>query len=83
MIHRFSTVPFGPHCVISRHGGEHYQIRDLDSRFGTFVNDVPVRERRLEDGDRIRVCGSLFLFSHASAVEASDPSPSPIAELER
>ena len=37
-------------------------IADLDSLNGTFVNDVPVRRRALEHGDRIRIGDSVFLF---------------------
>ena len=49
------------HCVIASHGGQ-YQIRDLESRNGTFVNGVPVRERSLADGDEIQIGNSLLLF---------------------
>jgi Nif-specific regulatory protein len=36
-------------------------IRDLDSLNGTFVNDVPVRERPLSNGDKIAIGDSIFL----------------------
>ncbi len=49
------------HCLIEREAGV-FRIRDLDSRNCTFVNDVPVKVRLLEHGDRIKVAGSLFLF---------------------
>jgi Nif-specific regulatory protein len=39
-----------------------FVIKDLDSLNGTFVNDVPVKTRRLEHGDRIRIGESQFLF---------------------
>ena len=39
-----------------------YVITDLDSLNGTFVNDVPVKSRVLQPGDRIRVGESQFLF---------------------
>ena len=49
------------HCVIApRDGG--FEIRDLDSRNGTFVNGVPVHERQLDEGDEVRIGNSLFLF---------------------
>ncbi|MCE2539963.1 MAG: SpoIIE family protein phosphatase [Acidobacteria bacterium] len=35
--------------------GAGYAIRDRGSRYGTFVNDEPVTERALGDGDRIRL----------------------------
>jgi Nif-specific regulatory protein len=49
------------HCVIRGREGN-FEISDLDSRNCTFVNDVPVKKRALEHGDRIRVARSLFLF---------------------
>ena len=51
------------HCMISR-AGDDFQITDLDSRNGTFVNGVPIGERILRHGDRIDVgkCGFVFLM---------------------
>ncbi|HEV7509982.1 MAG TPA: sigma 54-interacting transcriptional regulator [Thermoanaerobaculia bacterium] len=49
------------HCELEADGGR-FRLRDLDSRHGTFVNGVPVRERDLEPGDLIALGGSLFLF---------------------
>lgn len=37
-------------------------ITDLQSLNGTFVNDVPVKRRVLEHGDRIRIGDTQFLF---------------------
>jgi pSer/pThr/pTyr-binding forkhead associated (FHA) protein len=37
-------------------------ILDLDSRNGTFVNRVPVKERELENGDEVRIGEYVFLF---------------------
>ena len=42
------------HCVIVSRSGQ-YEIRDLESRNGSFVNGVPVRERTLADGDEIQI----------------------------
>src|SRR5688500_18397922 len=39
-----------------------FVITDLDSLNGTFVNDVPVKRRCLEHGDRVRIGDSQFLF---------------------
>ena len=50
-----------PHGEVSRdhaeivEAGAGYAIRDRGSRYGTFVNDDPVTERALADGDRIRL----------------------------
>jgi len=42
--------------------GDGFVITDLESLNGTFVNDVPVRSRLLEHGDRVRIGDSQFLF---------------------
>ncbi|MBV9957608.1 MAG: sigma 54-interacting transcriptional regulator [Acidobacteria bacterium] len=49
------------HCQIKRDGDEH-TIFDLDSLNSTFVNDLPVKQRQLAHGDRIKIGDSLFLF---------------------
>ena len=41
---------------------EHFVILDLDSLNGTFINDVPVKRRVLQHGDRVRIGDSQFLF---------------------
>ena len=62
---RFDPVPGG------------WKVVDLDSRNGTYVNDVLVAQKRLEDGDRIRAgrIGMQFLLEEElrdepAAVEA-------------
>jgi Nif-specific regulatory protein len=49
------------HCVIKREG-DLFKINDLESLNGTFVNDVPVKERFLEHGDRVRMGDYTFSF---------------------
>src|SRR3954468_4068405 len=49
------------HSIIKREG-ELFKITDLDSLNGTFVNDVPVKERYLEHGDRLRIGDYSFSF---------------------
>ncbi|HEY6186546.1 MAG TPA: sigma 54-interacting transcriptional regulator [Pyrinomonadaceae bacterium] len=49
------------HCVIRREEDQ-FKIKDLESLNGTFVNDVPVKERQINHGDRIRIGHHLFLF---------------------
>ena len=49
------------HCTI-KYDGALFKINDLESLNGTFVNDVPVKERALNHGDRVRVGNSVFLF---------------------
>jgi transcriptional regulator with GAF, ATPase, and Fis domain len=56
------------HCVIKGEDG-HFKIHDLESRNGSFVNGVPVKERLLEHGDRMEVGSSLFVF----LVEEGEP----------
>src|ERR1700722_10375337 len=72
------------HCVIQR-DGRGFLIKDLDSRNSTFVNDVPVKERRLADGDQIRIGKSILVFQglpqgrsgdRASLSIESGPTPS-------
>jgi transcriptional regulator with GAF, ATPase, and Fis domain len=41
---------------------EGFVITDLESLNGTFINDVPVKSRILEHGDRVRIGDSQFLF---------------------
>ncbi len=49
------------HCVVKREA-DLFRIKDLESLNGTFINDVPVKERELADGDRVRIGHHLFLF---------------------
>jgi transcriptional regulator with GAF, ATPase, and Fis domain len=49
------------HCALSR-DRDGYRIRDLDSRNGTSVNGVAVKEARLRDGDQISVGDSVFVL---------------------
>ncbi|MDQ2976861.1 MAG: sigma 54-interacting transcriptional regulator [Acidobacteriota bacterium] len=49
---------------------DQFAIVDLDSLNGTFINDVPVKRRRLQHGDRVRIGDSQFLFlMHDGEVE--------------
>ncbi|MDT4952539.1 MAG: hypothetical protein QOJ02_677 [Acidobacteriota bacterium] len=49
------------HCIIKQEGAL-FKISDLESLNGTFVNDVPVKERYLEHGDRLRIGDYTFSF---------------------
>ena len=49
------------HSQIEKEDAE-FVIADLDSLNGTFVNDVPVKRRQLQHGDRVRIGDSQFLF---------------------
>ena len=59
------------HCVIRR-DGQGFLIKDLDSRNSTFVNNVPVKERLLADGDQIRVGKSILVFQGLSQKRSGD-----------
>ena len=60
--------------------GDDYVINDLDSLNGTFVNDVPVKTRVLQHGDRVRVGESQFLFLLFEGDESSKSSQIEIDE---
>ena len=50
------------HCLIQP-AVEGFQIRDLGSNNGTFVNGKRVEERVLVDGDKIRIGDTVFRFA--------------------
>lgn len=56
------------HCVLRRED-DTYVVIDLESRNGTFVNGIAVRESRLHNGDKISVGDSVFLFLSSKAGE--------------
>jgi Nif-specific regulatory protein len=61
------------HAVIER-DGDRFVIADLGSRNGTFVNDVPVRRRELQHGDRVRIGDSQFFFLYEETDEPARTS---------
>jgi transcriptional regulator with GAF, ATPase, and Fis domain len=56
------------HCVITR-DGENLKIRDLESRNGTFVNGVAVKETLLQDGDQLAFGDSVFVLQLEHGLE--------------
>ena len=62
------------HCLI-RKDGQGFLIEDLESRNSTFVNNVPIKERMLADGDQIRIGKSTLVFQ-GLAKETSDGNAS-------
>ena len=69
-----------PYAEVSRdhaeivEAGAGYAIRDRGSRYGTFVNEEPVTERALADGDRIRLGrsgGAELVFRLPSAAAST------------
>ena len=61
------------HCLLSQ-DGEGYKIRDLDSRNGTLVNGVAVKEARLNHGDQVSVGDSVFVLLLMAEAEESGTS---------
>lgn len=57
------------HCCIWREASG-YRIRDLDSTNKTFVNEQPILEAELRDGDHIGVGDSILKFMEQDSVEA-------------
>ena len=49
------------HCSIRQAAGQ-FELIDLDSRCGTFVNGMPVGRKLLDHGDSIRMGGAEFVF---------------------
>ena len=56
------TAVSARHCAIAAVGNR-YELKDLESESGTFVNGIPVKHRELEAGDELAIGNSLFLFS--------------------
>jgi Nif-specific regulatory protein len=50
------------HCLLRRKEDGRFQIKDLDSRNGTLVNGLAVKEQWLRHGDEIATGDSVFLF---------------------
>src|SRR5271170_1332060 len=59
------------HCAIQQVDGR-YELVDLDSHNGTFVNGTPVRHRVIDHGDVIRIGNTEFAFlTHEGEVSPS------------
>ena len=77
------------HCLLRRAEDGRYQIRDLESRNGTVVNGLTVKEQWLHHGDEIAIGDSVFLFlledaersAAASRVEFDDSRPAAETKL--
>lgn len=59
------------HALLERRGRE-FHVIDLNSTNGTFTNDdaKPVKERRLERGDQLRIGDTVFKYLAGSDIEA-------------
>jgi transcriptional regulator with GAF, ATPase, and Fis domain/pSer/pThr/pTyr-binding forkhead associated (FHA) protein len=49
------------HCVMEATPAG-YRLKDLESRNGTFVNGIPVRVHELQNGDRVEIGRSAFIY---------------------
>ena len=70
------------HCLLRREEDGRFLIKDLESRNGTLINGVAVKEQWLRHGDEIATGDSLFLFlvdederPSASRIEFDDGQP--------
>ncbi|HZQ97049.1 MAG TPA: sigma 54-interacting transcriptional regulator [Candidatus Sulfotelmatobacter sp.] len=71
------------HCLLRREDDGRFRLKDLESRNGTLVNGVAVKEHWLRHGDEIATGDSAFLFLveddervlPASRVEFDDGKP--------
>ena len=50
------------HCSVSEVSTDVFEIADLDSHNGTFVNGARVSRHTIQHGDRIRIGNSEFVF---------------------
>jgi len=57
------------HCRIWREGAG-YRLRDLDSTNKTFLNEQPILEAELRDGDHIAVGDNVLKFMEQGSLEA-------------
>ena len=62
-IYLFKDVAVEPRHAAIHIVGNYYEIEDLQSPQGTFVNHQPVTRRRLQSGDRIRIGKTVFHYS--------------------
>ena len=76
------------HCLLRQMEDGRFQIKDLDSRNGTLVNGLAVKEQWLRHGDEIATGDSVFLFLleedervPASRVEFDDSQPAAETKL--
>jgi diguanylate cyclase (GGDEF)-like protein len=71
-----SDIPLDDEAVSRHHArfawsGSGFTVRDLGSTNGTYVNDAPVVERMLADGDQVKIGRTIFKFLCGGNVELS------------
>jgi len=72
---RFSNVS-AHHCQLTINGG-YWQVRDLNSRNGTKVNGMRVKEKRVDPGDVLSIAKHKYeiLYSPAELGAVGPPPP--------
>jgi len=72
---RFANVS-AHHCQLTINGG-YWQVRDLNSRNGTKVNGVRVKEKRVDPGDVLSIAKHKYevLYSPAELGAVGPPPP--------
>ncbi len=56
------------HARLSKVDGG-WQVQDLQSTNGSYVNDVPIREHKLAPGDQLKVGSAIFRYLAGSSME--------------
>jgi two-component system cell cycle response regulator len=57
--------------LVSDEDGEHFEVRDLDSRNGVLVNNVRVKSARLGNGDKVLLGDVLMKFTLHDSADAN------------
>jgi predicted component of type VI protein secretion system len=70
------------HCRFVYAGG-HWQVIDLQSLNGVWVNEQPVQRAPLYPGDRLRIGAFAFTVDPQAATEAADPAQPSLYDLFR
>ena len=77
---KFSPTVSRQHAIIRCHNGYEYQLMDLGSRNGTYVNDqrvvMPVT---LQNGARIRIANNDLIFEQASDLDGGEEAAATLA----
>jgi Nif-specific regulatory protein len=70
------------HCVMEATPAG-YRLKDLESRNGTFVNGIPIRTHELQNGDRVEVGRSAFIYLTQDEDPVTDTPSSRISLVTR
>lgn len=58
------------HARLSRQG-DGWVVADLQSTNGSYINDMPIREHRLQSGELLKIGNAIFRFLAAPGLEAA------------